>query len=332
MNMNKIIFFWMLIFSSLISISSISWLSMWIGLEINLLSFIPLMSENSLMSSEAMMKYFLIQTLGSSLFLYAFIMMMMFINIKLMNILYMYISLLLKIGSAPFHFWFPMVIEGLSWLNSLILMTWQKLTPLILISYIFNENILIMSIILSLMIGSILGLNQTSIRKLMAYSSISHMGWLLSSLLISNLMMIFYFIIYSFMSISIIFMFDMYNISMINQLYSNFSFNKMNYLFSLNILSYGGLPPFIGFFPKWFIIQYLTSINHFLLAFLLIIFSLINLFYYIRFIFNIMMFKSIQLNFLNFKLINIKLNKFINFMFMMSSISLLIFPSMYLFF
>nr|UJI65687.1 NADH dehydrogenase subunit 2 [Dipseliopoda setosa] len=325
------IFFWMLIFSTLISISSNSWLSMWIGLEINLLSFIPLMSDNSLMSSEAMMKYFLIQTLGSSLFLFASIMMMMFINIKLMNIFIM-ISLLLKIGSAPFHFWFPMVIEGLSWFNSLILMTWQKLTPLILISYIFNMNILIMSIFMSMLIGSILGLNQTSVRKLMAYSSISHMGWMMSSLIFSNLLMMIYFIVYSFMSISIIFLLDMLNVSVINQLYSNFSFNLMKYLFSLNILSYGGLPPFLGFFPKWWIIQYLSYMNYFLLSFILIIFSMISLFYYIRMIFNIMLFDSIQLNFYNLKLINFIKNNMMFIMFYFSSISLTLFPSIYFLF
>jgi len=103
--------------------------------------------------------------------------------------------LLLKRGAAPFHFWFPNVIEGLSWINSLILITWQKIAPLILTSYIIINKIILISVILSIIIGSLGGLNQTSLRKLMAFSSINHLGWILSAIYSRESLWIIYFFI-----------------------------------------------------------------------------------------------------------------------------------------
>nr|WJZ53052.1 NADH dehydrogenase subunit 2 [Pollenia pediculata] len=279
-------FFGTLMMGTLISISANSWLSAWMGLEINLLSFIPLMSDNKLMSSEASLKYFLTQALASSVLLFAVIVFML--NSTKMNSNYfmemmIFSALLLKSGSAPFHFWFPNVMEGLSWLNSLILMTWQKIAPLMLISYIIFKPLIIISILLSSLIGALGGLNQTSLRKLMAYSSINHLGWMLAAMFHSNQLWLTYFMFYMFLTSSMIFMFNMFKISHVNQLFSCFFHSKiMKFLLFFNLLSLGGLPPFLGFFPKWIVIQSLTMNNQLFLLVFMVFMTLITLYFYMR--------------------------------------------------
>nr|UZH36813.1 NADH dehydrogenase subunit 2 [Aedes vexans]WQF70148.1 NADH dehydrogenase subunit 2 [Aedes vexans] len=291
------IFFIMLISGSLITISSNSWLGAWMGLEINLLSFIPLMNEGkkNLMTSESSLKYFLTQAFASSILLFAIILMMLFFNSNWMmnnnfNNLLILSTLLLKSGAAPFHFWFPGVMEGLNWINGLILMTWQKIAPLMLISYNLNYNFFLISILLSMIIGSLGGLNQTSLRKLMAFSSINHLGWMLMAMLNNELLWFTYFILYSILSMSIVLMFNNFKLFHFNQI---FNFSLMNpsikFFMFLNLLSLGGLPPFLGFLPKWLVIQNLVEMNQMFLLFIAVCLTLITLYYYLRMSYSIYM-------------------------------------------
>nr|AII02455.1 NADH dehydrogenase subunit 2 [Apatelopteryx phenax] len=326
-NSNKMFFMFILIFSTLISISSNSWFGCWIGLEINLLSFIPLISNsNNLLMSEASLKYFLTQSIASINFLFSILLKMTLLkNFDFNNFLSIMInsSLLMKMGSTPFHFWFPNIVEGLSWFNNFILMSWQKITPMILLSYYMNNNFLIIIMILNVMIGGIGGLNQTSLRKLMAYSSINNLGWMISSMMISENIWLFYFTIYSFLISIMIFMFYMLNMFFINQLFINNmnSMIKMN-LF-INFLSLGGLPPFIGFLPKWIVINFLINNNMFLLSFIFIMMSLIMLFFYIRIIYSTLMFNYMKMKW--FK-INMKNNSlfFINMLSLLSMLGIIL--------
>nr|YP_009560221.1 NADH dehydrogenase subunit 2 [Oxysarcodexia avuncula]QAA79119.1 NADH dehydrogenase subunit 2 [Oxysarcodexia avuncula] len=285
-NSSKIVFFSILMMGTLISISANSWLGAWMGLEINLLSFIPLMSDNKLMSTEASLKYFLTQALASSVFLFATILFLLNSN-KIDSNYFMemmiFSSLLLKSGSAPFHFWFPNVMEGLSWLNALILMTWQKIAPLMLISYVMCKPMIIIAIILSSLIGALGGLNQTSLRKLMAYSSINHLGWMLAAMYNSNVLWMTYFLFYTFLTFTMIFMFNMFKTSHINQLFTLIFHSKaMKFFLFFNLLSLGGLPPFLGFLPKWLVIQSLTINNQLFLLTFMVLMTLITLYFYIR--------------------------------------------------
>nr|YP_010239073.1 NADH dehydrogenase subunit 2 [Sarcotachina subcylindrica]QTF74307.1 NADH dehydrogenase subunit 2 [Sarcotachina subcylindrica] len=285
-NPSKIMFFGILMMGTMISISANSWLGAWMGLEINLLAFIPLMSDDKLMSTEASLKYFLTQALASSTLLFAMILYLL--NSHKMNSNYfmemmIFSSLLLKSGSAPFHFWFPNVMEGLSWLNALILMTWQKIAPLMLISYIIFKPLIITSIIMSSLIGALGGLNQTSLRKLMAYSSINHLGWMLAAMYNSNTLWMVYFMMYSFLTFAMIFMFNMFKTSHMNQLFSLFFHSKsLKFFLFFNLLSLGGLPPFLGFFPKWMVIQSLTMNNQLFLLTFMVLMTLITLYFYMR--------------------------------------------------
>nr|QXM16935.1 NADH dehydrogenase subunit 2 [Neoneuromus coomani] len=289
LNFSKIIFLICLISGTLITISSNSWLGAWMGLEINLLCFIPLMSTTkNLISNESALKYFLAQALASSILLFAIISMSLeegtffFNKINLTQIM-LNSALLLKLGAAPFHFWFPSVMEGLNWMNNLILMTWQKIAPIILISYNNFPLFIYSSIILSLLIGAIGGFNQTNLRTLMAFSSINHLGWILSALLISESLWITYFLFYVFLSLSIVMIFMNFKIYHFIQINSHLKSSNMTkfFLFS-NLLSMGGLPPFLGFLPKLIVIQSLIKINDFFMIFTMVMTALITLFFYIR--------------------------------------------------
>nr|QRV62803.1 NADH dehydrogenase subunit 2 [Neoporus sp. NHM-IR594] len=333
----KLIFLSTLMMGTMISISSFSWLGTWVGLEINLLSFIPLINiKNNLYSSESSIKYFLIQALASSIFLFSIIMTIskskilnetLFFNQTFMMI--MNSALLLKLGAAPFHFWFPEIIEGLNWMNSLILMTWQKIAPMMILSYSIKFNFYMFFIIItSSFIGSIGGLNQISLRKILAFSSINHISWMLSSFTINEITWMMYFLTYTFISMSIIFILNKFNIFVLKQLFMMINnMYYMKYFMLMNLLSLGGLPPFLGFFPKWIIIQNM-SLNNFTMISFMIFMTLITLFFYIRITYSSMMIFNNELNFSLMINNNNQNNFIINFMTFISINGLIIYTIM----
>lgn len=192
-------------------------------------------------------------------------------------------SLMIKTGIAPFHFWFPIVIEGLNWINNIILITWQKIAPVILLSFCLNNYFFYFAIIISVIFGSFGGLNQTSLRKLIAFSSINHLGWIVAGILNNQNIWKIYFIFYCFLSISIIFLFNRLKIFNLNQIFSSFNFKFLiKTVIFIPLLSLGGLPPFLGFFPKWLIIDLLIRLNIVFLLIVIINFTLITLYFYLR--------------------------------------------------
>nr|ABY57656.1 NADH dehydrogenase subunit 2 [Paraleucophenga tanydactylia] len=308
-NSSKILFLMMMMAGTMITITSNSWLSAWMGLEINLLSFIPIMSDNNnLTSTESSLKYFLTQALASTVLLFSIILLMLknSSNIDLLhsNTSSMMISaLLLKSGAAPFHFWFPNMMEGLTWMNALMLMTWQKIAPLMLMTYLSFNNLLTISVILSVMVGALGGLNQSSLRKLMAFSSINHLGWMLSTMSMSESILMTYFFYYSLLSMTLIMIFNSFKIFHINQLFSlHFNSKILKFTLFMNFLSLGGLPPFLGFMPKWIVIQYLAFNNQYFILMILLSFTLITLFFYLRMCYSAFMLNYFENNWMNFSM------------------------------
>uniref|UniRef100_A0AAU7YRB1 NADH-ubiquinone oxidoreductase chain 2 n=1 Tax=Rhopalus kerzhneri TaxID=3151525 RepID=A0AAU7YRB1_9HEMI len=287
MNMTKLFLLIIIMMSSLITVSSNNWMGMWMGLEINLMAFIPLISSSKdKKSSQAMMIYFLTQSLGSITFLFSILLnSMLFISpmfiMELTKMMIM-IGLMIKIGAAPFHMWLPEMMSNLGWMDCLILMTWQKLAPLtVMNSMIPNNMIVYFSSGMSAMIGAIGGLNQTSLRKILAYSSINHGGWMLLFMSM-NSMWYKYLMIYSIMMFMICILFYKKNTYFINQINSP-SYSMMEkYTYVMMMLSLGGLPPFLGFLPKWMVIQSMIKSNLNLLLIVMMLFSLITLFFYMR--------------------------------------------------
>nr|WES82244.1 NADH dehydrogenase subunit 2 [Archotermopsis wroughtoni] len=289
-NSTKILLLTTLMSGTLISISSNSWFGAWMGLEINLLSFIPMMIEHkNSYTIEASLKYFIVQAGASSMLL--FMVMTKALNESVMissNTQYMQMMintpLLLKSGAAPMHWWFPSVMEGLNWNNCLLLMTLQKLAPLSLMSYQMKNDMFLEIIILtSVTVGAIGGLNQTSLRKIMTYSSINHMGWMLAATITGDNMWVTYFIVYSMLTSTVVLIVNNAKVSFINQTSLMEKKNKLTKMMMfMSLLSLGGLPPFLGFLPKWIIIQAMITNTMTTTVTIMVMMSVITLYYYMR--------------------------------------------------
>ncbi len=287
-NSTKILLLLTLVGGTLISISSNSWLGVWMGLEINLLSFIPLISTaKNVFTREASLKYFLIQALASSTLLFLVIIKTISENIPIftdsLSSFLIVIPLLLKSGVGPFHWWFPRVMEGLNWINCFILITVQKIAPLVLTSYLFRINLIrIIFILRTVIIGALGGFNQISTRKILTYSSINHLGWMLTAILLGKNIWLIYFAIYTILTLTIILTLNKHKISFINQLTSINHKTETKFIVLSLLLSIGGLPPFLGFFPKWVVIQPIILNNITLTGIMLVLTSLVTLYYYLR--------------------------------------------------
>lgn len=282
---SSLFFFLTLIIGVVLSVSSVSWFGAWIGLELNIISFIPLLvSKINPYSSEAAVKYFLIQALASTLIIFS---RCLIIHILVFSSFIILTALLLKLGAAPFHPWFPQVIEGLPWLQTIILITVQKLAPIFLISYLISSDIIIqlitISAILSAYVGAIGGLNVIKLRKLIAFSSINHISWILIALTINDVIWITYFSFYRFISSSVVFFLHSLQSTSISDLVGPNHSSLFPALFvTLSLLSLGGLPPFTGFIPKWIMIQTILTTNMYIPLFFLLSSALITLYFYLR--------------------------------------------------
>lgn len=280
LNLTKITFLIILIFRTLLSISSSNWISIWIGLELNLFSILPILNfKSSIYSIESSIKYFLIQAFASILILIILINKSIFFLINRNFILI--IPLLIKLRLIPFHIWLPSIIEGLNWISCLIIFTWQKIRPIIIISYLnINKNLIFL--VSLIIINSLLGINQNSIRKILAISSINNSTWILFIILINENLWINYFIIYSILNFLIINILKNYKINYINQI----KFFNINLIFKLNLLilifSIIGLPPILGFIIKWILIKILIYNNIHLILIILILLTIINLYFYLK--------------------------------------------------
>nr|YP_009471372.1 NADH dehydrogenase subunit 2 [Marphysa tamurai]AVG72595.1 NADH dehydrogenase subunit 2 [Marphysa tamurai] len=283
-----------LIISTFAVISSNSFLIMWAALELNLMSLIPLMlTSNNKLESEAAVKYFLAQALGSSIFLISYLthsQNLILIMNQDMPLIFMSIALMIKLGAAPTHFWFPSVMSSTSWLMCILLATWQKVAPLAMISFMFlpSKKIIFLIAMMSGLIGGIMGMNQTQLTALLAYSSIGHLGWILSALFNSIYMGILYFLIYAITTGSLMLTLHLTNIYSIKQTSTNLMISPNKYFISvILLLSLGGLPPLLGFIPKLMVLDTLITNLHLLLAMTLILSSTMNLSYYLTLVFNL---------------------------------------------
>nr|YP_010596609.1 NADH dehydrogenase subunit 2 [Hystrix indica]WAK83245.1 NADH dehydrogenase subunit 2 [Hystrix indica] len=279
---------------TMITLISSHWLLMWIGLEMNMFAMIPiLMNNKNPRSTEAATKYFLIQATASMIMMMAIIMTtistgqwtMVQPQDKMISLALM-VSLMMKLGLAPFHFWVPEVTQGVSLPSGMILLTWQKIAPMSImfqISTMIDQTLILLSAILSVLMGGWGGLNQTQLRKIMAYSSIAHMGWMAAILIYNPPVMILNLIIYIIMTLTV------FALLMMNTNTTTLSLSltwnlapTITLIMLTTLLSLGGLPPLTGFMPKWMIITELMKNNSIILPTFLSMTALLNLYFYLR--------------------------------------------------
>ncbi|YP_002004582.1 NADH dehydrogenase subunit 2 (mitochondrion) [Propithecus coquereli] len=283
---------------TMLTMISSHWLLIWMGLEMNMLAIIPVLAKKTNpRSTEAATKYFLTQATASML-------LMMTIVINAMHTgqwnitnthnpltsLTIIIALTMKLGMTPFHFWVPEVTQGVTLMAGMLLLTWQKLAPISIMMQIYpsmNMNILLAFALLSVLVGGWGGLNQTQLRKILAYSSIAHMGWMMAVLMFCPSLTILNLLIYLMLTITL---FTMLNINTnTTTLTLSILWNKsptITLMILTSLLSLGGLPPLTGFLPKWVIVQELTKNNNIIMATIMVIMALLNLYFYMRLIYS----------------------------------------------
>nr|AAS91423.1 NADH dehydrogenase subunit 2 [Phyllonycteris poeyi] len=282
------------ILGTIIVTTSSHWLTVWIGFEMNMLAVIPLLMKNyHPRSTEAATKYFLTQATASMLLMLAVVINLLYsgqwtvtnmINSTASTILTL--ALAMKLGLSPFHFWVPEVTQGIPLSSGLLLLTWQKLAPLSILYTIspkINPELLLTMSILSVMIGGWGGLNQTQLRKIMAYSSIAHMGWMTTILIYNPTMTLLNLTIYIMMTTTMFMLLIMTTST--TTLSLSHTWNKTPLITTIiltTLLSLGGLPPLTGFMPKWMIIQELTKNESLILPTLMAMTALLNLYFYMR--------------------------------------------------
>nr|QNH73536.1 NADH dehydrogenase subunit 2 [Dicrurus hottentottus borneensis] len=290
----KMIFATSLLLGTTITITSNHWVMAWTGLEINTLAILPLISKSHHPRAiEAATKYFLVQAAASTLVLFSS--MTNAWNTGQWDItqlthpascLILTAAISIKLGLVPFHFWFPEVLQGSSLITGLLLSTILKLPPITLLfmtSQSLNPTLLTTMAILSAAIGGWMGLNQTQIRKILAFSSISHLGWMTIILVYNPKLTLLNFYLYVLMTSTVFLTLNAMKVLKLSTLMTAWTKTpSLSAISLLTLMSLAGLPPLTGFLPKWLIIQELTMQEMAPTAMIMSLLSLLGLFFYLR--------------------------------------------------
>nr|WPW59769.1 ND2 [Subdoluseps nilgiriensis]WPW59770.1 ND2 [Subdoluseps nilgiriensis] len=279
---------------TIITMSSFHWLFAWMGLELNTLAIIPIIAmQHHPRATEAATKYFLTQAAASATLLFASTMnawstgtwdITQLTNEPACTMLTLALSM--KLGLAPLHFWLPEVLQGTSLSTALLITTWQKLAPISLLYLThstINPSMLLAMGLLSTIVGGWGGLNQTQTRKIMAFSSIAHLGWMAAITTINPNILLLNLTLYITMTTTTFMMLIFTTSKTVKDMTMSWTISPaITAMMLVLLLSLGGLPPLTGFMPKWLILQELTTNNLSMTATILALSALLSLFFYLR--------------------------------------------------
>nr|QNH73641.1 NADH dehydrogenase subunit 2 [Hydrornis schwaneri] len=290
----KLISLLSLILGTTLTISSNHWIMAWAGLEINTFAILPLIAKpHHPRAIEATTKYFLVQASASTLLLFSST-----INAWLtgqwditnpthpLPCALLTTAIAMKLGLVPFHFWFPEVLQGSSLTTGLLLSTALKFPPitlLLLTAPSLNPTLLITLAVASAAIGGWMGLNQTQTRKILAFSSISHLGWMVIIIIYNPKLTLLTFYMYLLMTTTVFLTLDTTKTLKLSTMMTTWTKTPpLMATLMLALLSLAGLPPLSGFLPKWLILQELTKQEMTTIATVIALLSLLSLFFYLR--------------------------------------------------
>ncbi len=307
----------------MVMISASSMVTLYLGLELLALSTYALIALNrdSLPGSEAAMKYFILGSLASGMLLYG--MSLIFgatASLQLdeisralaagvgddmlltFGLVFVVIGVAFKLGAVPFHMWVPDVYHGAPLAITLFISSVPKLAGLALAIRLLDnglislhgdwQTMLVVLAALSLIIGNVVALAQTNIKRMLAYSTIAHMGFMLLGILAGTpegyAAAMFYAIVYAIMSagaFAVIILLSNNGVEA-DQLDDFKGLAKRNpwhaFLMMMMLFSLAGIPVFVGFFAKWQVIAAALSAGFTGLAVLAVVTAVIGAFYYLR--------------------------------------------------
>ncbi len=321
-----ILFILFAILGSFVLISSDNFLTAFIGLELQSLSLYLMAAFNTknLNSNEAGIKYFSLGALSSGFLLFGISMIYYdtgsfymqnlnnFTTISEIGLSLILISLFFKVSAAPFHIWTPDVYEGSPTISTLFFASLPKFASLIFLFRVYQElNIsgiqslnYIFQIVcaISLFVGVYGAITQKIIKRLLAFSSINHIGFMLLGIMSYQFMsegtLFFYLIIYLITTFGIFAVLlnlrsvdgEFIKISQLNGL--RFTSNSKSISMLVFFFSLAGIPPFAGFFAKFFILSASITDGFFFLSIVAVLSSVIAAFYYLTIIKNMFFNKS----------------------------------------
>nr|ARJ63898.1 NADH dehydrogenase subunit 2 [Phylloscopus burkii] len=290
----KLVFAMSLLLGTTLTITSNHWIMAWAGLEINTLAILPLISKSHHPRAiEAATKYFLVQATASALVLFSSMTNAWHTGqwditqlTHPWSCLILTSAIAMKLGLVPFHFWFPEVLQGSPLTTGLLLSTVMKFPPITLFlmtSPSLNPTALTSMALLSTALGGWMGLNQTQIRKILAFSSIAHLGWMTIVISYNPKLTLLNFYLYALMTAATFLTLNSTKVLKLSTLMTSWTkAPSLNAMLFLTLLSLAGLPPLTGFLPKWLIIQELTKQSMAPAAAMISLLSLLGLFFYLR--------------------------------------------------
>lgn len=321
-------FFTLTLFATLgmmVMVSANHFLMLYLGLELLSLSLYALtaLNRDSVKGTEAAMKYFVLGALASGMLLYGISMIYGatgFLEIPrvaekiaageanttilLFGVVFVVAGIAFKLGAVPFHMWVPDVYEGAPTAVSLFISTAPKLAAFafvvrLLVQALGNHALLVewqqmlaFLAVLSMAVGNITAIAQTNLKRMLAYSTISHMGFLLLGILSGTVngysAAMFYVAVYAFMGLGTFGMIlllsregfeadRLEDFKGLNRRSPWYAFVMLLLMFSM-----AGIPPTVGFYAKLSVLQAVVDVGQTWLAVVAVLLSLVGAFYYLR--------------------------------------------------
>lgn len=307
----------------MVLVSAHSLLTVYLGLELLSLSLYAMVALNreSSVASEAAMKYFVLGALASGMLLYGMSLVygvtgslalsdvrehvaaLQSRNLVLVTgLVFVVVGIAFKLGAVPFHMWVPDVYEGAPTSVTLFIGTAPKVAAFGMLMRLLVDGLeqlqsdwigmLVILAVLSMAIGNIVAIAQSNLKRMLAYSTIAHVGYLFLGIVAGTpagyAASMFYIIVYALMSLG--------GFAMIILLsHAGFEADRLDDFKGLNernpwyaflmlilMLSMAGVPPFLGFWAKWSVLREVVAAGMVWLAVLAVAFAVIGLFYYLR--------------------------------------------------
>ena len=305
----------------MVLVSAASLLTVYLGLELLSLSLYAMVAldRDSPVAAEAAMKYFVLGALSSGMLLYGMSMVYGATGtldlaaiggaaqdrtdlILILGLVFVVTGIAFKLGAAPFHMWIPDVYEGAETPVTMFVGTAPKLAAFAMAVRLLSDGLwglhadwqdmLVVLAVLSIGIGNVVAIAQANLKRMLAYSTIAHMGFLFLGIIPGTgegyAAAMFYVIVYAVMALGAFGMiivlsregFEAERIDDFRGLNERSPWHA--FLMLVLMLSMAGVPPFVGFWAKWSVLREVVAAGYVWLAVVAVVFSVVGLFYYLR--------------------------------------------------